>query len=122
MTDALTIVTDITKGLGDVPSIPQAVKAFEGQSLKTKIIESIIILDDAGKIVGLFVPPVAVIANDVGIVIELEEVLDPIAEPVIKRIAQPLITWIEHELDPSPKPAAAVRGNTRPLLLLTSKT
>lgn len=122
--DALTVATDVVKALGDVPNIPQAIKAFEGQSLKTKVVESLIILDDAGKIVGLFFPPVAVIANDVGIAIEVEQVLEPIVGPVIEKIAAPIVEWAEHVFDPPPAHAsgrAAPRRETRPLLILSTK-
>ena len=52
-----------------------AIAAFESGSTQQKVVDGLIAADDIAKIVGLFVPPVAVIANDVGIAISLEEVV-----------------------------------------------
>lgn len=66
------------------------IEAFEGQDTATKIIQGEIALDDAAEIVGVFIPPVAVIANDVKVAITVEEVALPLVEWLAKQPAQPV--------------------------------
>lgn len=55
-----------------------ALAVWRGEDTKAKIIDGLILADDAAKIVGVFIPPVAVVANDVGIAIEVEQAAEPL--------------------------------------------
>ena len=66
-----------------------AIAAFEAGSTQQKVVDGLIAADDIAKIVGLFVPPVAVIANDVGIAISLEEVVYSLVQWLRTQPAKP---------------------------------
>lgn len=78
-------VTQIVAGLKilSTVNIKGLIAAFESGSTETKIIDGLILTDDALKIIGLAVPPVAIAANDLEIAIEVEQVASPLLTMVL---------------------------------------
>ena len=71
-----------------------AITAIESGSTQTKIVDGMLAADDVAKIVGLFIPPVAVIANDAAIAISVEETAYALiqwfrAQPSVTPVSQP---------------------------------
>lgn len=60
-----------------------AIAAFESQDTQTKVVEGAIALDDMLKIVGIFVPPVAIVANDIEVGIEVEKIALPLVQMLL---------------------------------------
>lgn len=51
-----------------------AIAAFESKSVQDELLDAATAVDDVAQVVGLFIPPVAVIANDVQVVIEVAKI------------------------------------------------
>lgn len=61
-----------------------AIAAFESKSVQNEIIDGVIAVDDVLQVIGLFIPPVAVIANDIKIAIEVEKIAAPIVQLLLQ--------------------------------------
>lgn len=77
------------------------IASFESQSTEEKIVNGMIAADDVAEIVGVFFPPVAVVANDVEIAIEVEQFAEPMVEWLI---AQPATQQVLAKIPPPAKP------------------
>ncbi len=60
-----------------------ALAAFRSQDTLSKIVQGEIAVDTVAKIIGLGLPPVAIFASDLGILIEAEQVAIPLGEILI---------------------------------------
>lgn len=78
-------VTQLVAGLKilSTVNIKALIAAFESGSTETKVIDGLTLADDALKVIGLFIPPVAIAANDIEIAIEVEQVAEPFLTMVL---------------------------------------
>lgn len=62
-----------------------ALAAWQGEDVQAKVLNSAVTIDEVLRILGVFFPPVAIVANDVEVVIEGYEILMPILRMIESR-------------------------------------
>ena len=75
-----------------------AIAAFEGENTQAKILDGMIAADDVAEIVGVFLPPAAIVANDLGVAIAVEPFVYQIvawliSQPLPQRIIGQVSIW-----------------------------